>query len=210
MPAKPIGTGSSLWTGDNGVTYNQSDVNAPGGSGSVTNDLSGFSSLGPTADGRIKPEIVAPGEPIIAAKASGVAIPSSLTVGSDHFKEAGTSMSSPHAAGIVALLLQRNNTLGVDQVRTALAAGAHVDGMTAKTPDPANSYGAGKVDATAVLGSVSIDTSAYHGTGDLESPESSSGCSLAARAAPVGGIAIGLALIIASIALVRRRMRVRA
>ena len=177
MPEKPIGSGSSDWTGDNGTTYDQSDVGSPGGTGSTTDDLSAFSSLGPTADGRTRPDVVAPGEPIIAARASGAAVSSSITVGGDHFKNAGTSMASPHVAGIVALLLQRNNTLTADQVRQALTVGATTSGLTAKTPDLLNSYGAGKVDAAAVLGSVSEDTSAYSGTGDLESPEGG-GCSM--------------------------------
>lgn len=176
MPPKPVGATSSTWTGDNGTTYDQSSLTAPGGTGSTTNDLSVFSSLGPTADGRRKPDIVAPGEPIIAAKARDVAVSSALTVGGDHFKEAGTSMASPHVTGIVALLLQRNNTLTVDGVRAALAAGATASGMTSHTADPADSYGAGKVDAAAVLASVAPDTSAYHGTGDLESPDG--GCAL--------------------------------
>lgn len=179
MPEKPIGTGTSKWTADNGTTYDQSDIAAPGGTGSTTNDLSGFSSLGPTADGRTKPEICGPGEPIIAAKARGTSISSSLTVGGSHFKEAGTSMSSPYITGVVALLLQRNNTLGVDAVKTALAVGASTSGMTSRTTDAKNTYGAGKVNAAEVLKSVSPDTSAYSGTGDLDPiTGSSSSCTL--------------------------------
>ncbi len=213
MPPKPIDTASSKWTADDGNTYDQSDLNAPGGTGSVTNDLSGFSSLGPTADGRIKPDVVAPGEPIISTKARGAAISSSLTVGGSHFKDAGTSMSSPHVSGIVALLLQRNNTLTVDQVRTALKTGAHTDGMTAKTPDAANSYGAGKVDAAAVLLSVAPDTSLYHGTGDLDGGGGgSSSCSLAnsaesAASAHAWMIACAFITTVAAVGLIRRRAR---
>ncbi|MFH1829984.1 MAG: S8 family serine peptidase [Pseudomonadota bacterium] len=178
MPPKPVGAASSEWTGNNGTTYDQSSLTAPGGTGSVTNDLSSFSSLGPTADGRTKPAIVAPGEPIIAAKARNSMTSTAITVGEDHFKNAGTSMASPHVAGIVALLLQRNNTLTVDQVRQALQAGADASGMTVKTPDPANTYGAGKVNAASIVGSVPADTSAYSGTGDTTASGSSGSCSL--------------------------------
>ena len=191
MPEKPIGSGQSVWTGDNGVTYDQSDINSPGGTGSTTGDLSSFSSLGPTADGRTKPAVVAPGEPIIAARALGAAVSSSVTVGGDHFKNAGTSMSSPHLAGIVALLLQRNNTLTLEQVRQALTVAATTTGLTSKTSDPTNSYGAGKVDAASVLSSVSEDTSAYSGTGDLESPEGG-GCSLLPAGARLYGERLGV------------------
>lgn len=178
MPDKPIGSGASRWTGDNGVTYDQSDISAPGGSGSVALDLSSFSSLGPTADGRTKPAVVSPGEPIISTKARGASVSSSRTVGEDHVKLEGTSMSSPHVAGIVALLFERNNTLTVDQVRAALQAGADTSGMTAKTSDAADSFGAGKVNASAALASVDEDTSSYSGTGDLDSSESGGGCVL--------------------------------
>ncbi|MFA5812161.1 MAG: S8 family serine peptidase [bacterium] len=206
MPPKPVGATVSQWTGDDGVTYQQSDIAAPGGTGSVTNDLSSFSSLGPTADGRIKPEIVAPGEPIISTKARDAAVSSSITVGETHFKNEGTSMSSPHIAGIVALLLQRNNTLTVDQVKSAIAVGAHTDGMTAKTPVAANSYGAGKVDAAAALGSVSINTSLYNGTGDLdgEQPKSSS-CSLIMAGRQTGSAVSALLLGLGALAIAMRR-----
>jgi len=196
MPQKPVDSGVSEWTGDNGTTYDQSDLTAPGGTGSVTGDLSAFSSLGPTADGRTKPAVVAPGEPIISTKATGSFVSSSIRVRSDHYKSAGTSMSSPHVAGIVALLLQRNNTLNVDEVRTALAVGATTDGLTSKSPDPANSYGAGKVMAAQVLASVGEDTSAYSGTGNLgENGGGGSGgsdCGLMAGRAPLPALWIAL------------------
>jgi minor extracellular serine protease Vpr len=204
---KPAGSGASLWMGDDGVTYNQSDITAPGGAGSTTNDLSTFSSLGPTADGRAKPDVVTPGEPIISTKARASFVSSALTVGGQHFKDAGTSMSSPHLAGIVALLLERNNTLGVDAVRAAIQTGARTAGLTAKTADPANSYGAGKVDAAAALGSVSPDTSAYHGTGDLDGGGGDGGCALLpemtrdAGAVPLAAIA----LLLLALIVVRRR-----
>lgn len=180
MPPRPAGAATSTWTGDDDVTYDQSDINAPGGSGSVTGGLSSFTSLGPTADGRTKPDVVAPGEPIVSTKSRGVSESDSVIVDTNYLKLAGTSMSSPHVAGIVALLLQRNNTLGVDAVRTALVTGATTDGMVSPTPDPANSYGAGKVNAVSVLSSVAADTSAYSGTGDSTRP-SSGGCSLIVR-----------------------------
>lgn len=178
MPEKPIGAGSSKWTGDNGTSYDQSGTNTTvGETASVTNDLSGFSSLGPTADGRAKPDVVTPGEPIISTKARNASESSAVTVGADQLKLEGTSMASPFAAGIVALLLERNNTLGVSEVRDALATGTSTSGMTSKTADPLNSYGAGKVNAASILASVPVNTSAYSGTGDLESPDTSTSAS---------------------------------
>jgi hypothetical protein len=83
--------------------------------------------------------------------------------------------------GVIALLLQRNNTLTTDDVREIVGSGASTSGLHAKTEDPRNSYGAGKINAAAMLASVPINHSAYHGTGDLEGPQS--GCEMSARAA---------------------------
>ncbi len=96
-------------------------------------------------------------------------------------------MASPFIAGLVALLFEKNNTLTLSQIRTALQAGVITEGLTSKTTDPANSYGAGKVDGVAVLSSVGEDTSAYSGTGDLESP-SGGGCQLTSSAKPNASI----------------------
>ncbi len=211
MPPKPVGAATSSWTGDNGITYDQAVV-ADGGYGSTTADLSSFSSLGPEADATetTKPDIVAPGEPIIAAKARGSTLSSAITVGENYYKAAGTSMASPHVTGIVALLLERNNTLSVSQVRTALQTGASTDGMTAKTVVAANSYGAGKVNAVNVLASVSADTSAYSGTGDLDGGGSSS-CALVDDGRTIDRwlTFAGFSLLIGFAAVLRLRMKIR-
>ncbi|MBT3182269.1 MAG: S8 family serine peptidase [Deltaproteobacteria bacterium] len=177
LAEKPTASGLSEWTGANGTTYDQSNIDAPGGSGSTIDDLSSFSSLGPTGDDRTKPDIVAPGEPIISALARGASVSNSVAVNDNFYKSAGTSMASPYVAGVVALLLDRNNTLLFDEIKAAVQAGARTDGLTSKTTDTANSYGSGKIDAAAVLAHVIEDDSAYSGTGDLESPGGSSGCS---------------------------------
>ena len=53
-----------------------------------------FSSKGPTGDGRLKPDCVAPGEKIVSALANGGEISMS-----------GTSMSCPHVSGAIAVFL---------------------------------------------------------------------------------------------------------
>src|SRR5690606_27114462 len=60
----------------------------------------------------------------------------------------GTSMSSPVAAGIVALMLQANPSLTPLQVRQILAETAIKDNYTGPLPAPGNNtWGAGKINA---------------------------------------------------------------
>jgi len=66
-------------------------------------DLAYFSSIGPTYDGRIKPDLVAPGDNILSANRGGSSCyptPKNLRLAS------GTSMASPLLAGTVALVRQ--------------------------------------------------------------------------------------------------------
>ena len=60
--------------------------------------ISSFSSRGPTADGRVKPDVVAPGERIRSANAH-------FAEGELYFDESGTSMAAPHVSGLLAAFL---------------------------------------------------------------------------------------------------------
>jgi len=73
--------------------------------------LANFSSIGPTADGRIKPEVVA----------MGVSVYGALSGTTNEYRFAnGTSTSSPIAAGVGALLLSRFPYLKNTQVRNII------------------------------------------------------------------------------------------
>ena len=67
--------------------------------------ISYFSSRGPTADGRMKPDLVAPGEKILSCRHQ------ILTTGDvikRHYVDmSGTSMAAPHVSGVVAAFLSR-------------------------------------------------------------------------------------------------------
>ena len=62
--------------------------------------VSSFSSRGPTADGRPKPDVVAPGERISSCNAN-----FHPGKGDLYFEESGTSMAAPHVSGLLAAFL---------------------------------------------------------------------------------------------------------
>ncbi|WP_129127058.1 S8 family serine peptidase [Geomonas oryzae] len=70
--------------------------------GSEAQNLASFSSNGPTADGRIKPTLVAPGVGIVSADSDG--IKNSFNSGTTTMS--GTSMATPAVAGAAALVRQ--------------------------------------------------------------------------------------------------------
>lgn len=77
-----------------------------------------FSSRGPTADGRVKPDLVFPGFGIVSAQAAGTELGSVIVSG--YISLNGTSMATPHASGTACLLLQANKTLSPAQIKEAL------------------------------------------------------------------------------------------
>ena len=75
--------------------------------------MSAFSNRGPTNDGRIKPDIVAPGGWILSAK-SGLASSAPLQddPGGYYTHKRGTSMATPIMAGSAALVIEHLNKIG--------------------------------------------------------------------------------------------------
>jgi len=97
--------------------------------------LASFSSRGPTADGRRKPDVVVQGADVPAAWNDG-----------QYARVGGTSFASPQVTGIVALMLQVNPALSPTEVRTLLRRTA------SQAPAPDNRKGWGVVDAGAAVG----------------------------------------------------------
>jgi subtilisin family serine protease len=112
-----------------------------------------FSSQGPTRDGRLKPEISAPGQYVTAALADHsewAGIDDRARVRERLLTLEGTSMAAPVVTGVVALLLQKKRNLTVQRVRDILQATARHDAHTGLAPwNPA--YGYGKLDVVAAL-----------------------------------------------------------
>lgn len=113
------------------------------------NTLLPVASLGPTRDGRLKPDIAAPGGWVSSTRPAAWTVGPTLRLDEAHVLSIGTSMAAPHVAGVLALLLEGRPDLGPDEARGALSAAAHPtapDGTTL----PAAAWGAGRLDAAAL------------------------------------------------------------
>ncbi|TDC40093.1 hypothetical protein E1211_02345 [Micromonospora sp. 15K316] len=137
-------------------------ISAPGSAataltvGAVDRDgkLAGFSSRGPLVDTSVaKPELVAPGVDIVAARAAGTNLQDPI----DQYYEGltGTSMAAPHVAGAAALLAQRHPDWKADRLKAALVGAA--DPMTGVDP---YAVGAGRLDAVRALSGPTSNQSA--------------------------------------------------
>jgi serine protease AprX len=113
------------------------DILAVGSVGS-TGVLATTSSRGPTADGRIKPEVCARGVSTYTASPS-------ATTNNDYTSPSGTSFAAPLVAGAACLLIEAHPEWTPAQVREALKA----SGDRAATPD--NNYGWGIINVEAAL-----------------------------------------------------------
>ena len=107
-----------------------------------------FSSAGPTRDGRMKPEVDAPGANIAAARAS-TAPQQHSDPDNYHQVWAGTSFAAPHVAGTIALMLQMNPYLSPNEITSILESDARQDSFTGKINRSVGSplWGWGKVNA---------------------------------------------------------------
>ncbi len=120
-------------------------------------DLNPDTSRGPTLDGRRKPDVSAPGSLVVSAvsrfdaMSSAAALDTISREGIDFFYACnqGTSMAAPFVTGVIALWLQANPELTVDEVREVLNVTSWQD-VRVNMSD-SNAWGAGKIDALAGL-----------------------------------------------------------
>lgn len=127
-------------------------------------DRATFSSIGPSLDGRIKPDIAAPGSVIVSSVNSYDKNYGALSQVSDMVKRIsyggrtytysayqGTSMSSPVVTGTIALLLEANPKLKPEEAISLLQTTAIRDKFTGDTLPDAY-WGYGKLNALSAIG----------------------------------------------------------
>ena len=128
-------------------------------SNEVLDNIASFSSTGPTIDGRIKPDITAPGSLVVSSYSSAIItdpnysnyiIKKNTVNGTPYYygQLQGTSMATPMVTGILATWLEAKNDLSPDEVRTILQQTSISDTFTGTIPSVgSNTWGAGKIDA---------------------------------------------------------------
>jgi serine protease AprX len=105
-------------------------------------DIAYFSSRGPTADGRTKPDVCAVGVDVTAPAANS---------GDGNVAHSGTSMATPHVAGVAALMIEYNPCITPSEVKDIL----HNTSVDNGDMGPDNTYGWGVVDSVSALDNVS-------------------------------------------------------
>jgi subtilisin family serine protease len=155
--------------GNTGNTIGCASIQSPGdyaqvvGVGALdsSNKIASYSSIGPSADGRLKPDITAPGSGILSTSPDSAVPYRTLS---------GTSMATPQVAGSVALLWSANPSLIGDYDRTyqiLTASASPISGDTRfddpitysschATSSPNNIYGYGRIDAYAAVAMATV------------------------------------------------------
>ena len=127
-------------------------------SSSYIGEICSFSSIGPTVDGRMKPDITAPGEYIVSSysntstivnnNTTNISRGDTITIDDVNYywgTMRGTSMSTPMVTGTLALWLEANPNLTPEDIREILSETAIRDSETGNEPN--NTWGYGKLDA---------------------------------------------------------------
>jgi minor extracellular serine protease Vpr len=116
-------------------------------SNGILGKIASFSSIGPTRDGRQKPEICAPGFGVASALSSVADTAGEypyIYPGKKYWLMTGTSMAAPHVTGACALLLGTNPSYTAAQIKSLLMTTANADSYTGAVPNA--TYGYGKLD----------------------------------------------------------------
>lgn len=138
----------TLWDGTTSGTKN------------YPHELNLSSSRGPTVDGRIKPDITAPGCRIVCPLSSTgadeniIIWPDPKTKYGRYSFSEGTSFAAPIVTGIIALMLQIKPTLSPEEAKQILQKTSITDALTGTITTPNNYWGTGKVNALEAIQSL--------------------------------------------------------
>jgi phosphatidylserine/phosphatidylglycerophosphate/cardiolipin synthase-like enzyme/subtilisin family serine protease len=170
--SRPTATTGTICNGGRTIAVGAYDGHA------ADRPLAPFSSSGPTVDGRTKPDIVAPGVDVLAARSA----PRGGRGGAASTRMSGTSMAAPHVAGTIALmfeaarqplpiettrrlLFRTAETIVADTAATALRAGdgylaaaAAVDAARSFRPAPPRSTVVREAEAITAEAALPIET----------------------------------------------------
>ncbi|RHZ28501.1 hypothetical protein DYB37_010837 [Aphanomyces astaci] len=137
-----------------GTVYSPGDFKNVIGVGNLDmNDkVATLSSRGPTKDGRVKPDVSAPGTRIRSAWHTGNSAYNTIS---------GTSMASPHVAGAIALYLNANKGAKYDDIYKAFTTTVDTATLTPNNQNcggvsdskyPNNNYGFGRINVASAIG----------------------------------------------------------
>lgn len=115
------------------------------GASDCEDHVASFSGSGPTRDGRTKPTVLAPGVDVVSAVPPGLEEPDYIDV--YYAKQSGTSISTPVAAGVAALLLQAEPDMTPAGIKATMTRGARKLNNTLGEEYEPYYQGAGLIDA---------------------------------------------------------------
>jgi hypothetical protein len=164
-------TYGQYWPGDYPANPIKGDRQANSADG-----MAAFSSRGPTQEGRVKPDVVAPGTCILSTLSRAARMSSTFGTSSDplFFFDTGTSMATPLVAGCTAVLRETLVKNGVPAPSSALVKALLINGAVPLAgqytpseagPQPNGSSGFGRVDLAASVIIPGPDADAGFGEG---------------------------------------------
>jgi subtilisin family serine protease len=138
--ADPTSTTGTICNGRRTIAVGAYDPHDPG------HRIGAFSSVGPTRDGRLKPDLCAPGVDVLAARSAGREHPEDTPLLT---RMSGTSMAAPHVAGAVALAFQAAvRPLRIEETHNLLLGSARRVAVEDRDPDR---VGIGFLDVVALV-----------------------------------------------------------
>ncbi|MEM4267094.1 MAG: S8 family serine peptidase, partial [Candidatus Nanoarchaeia archaeon] len=172
MGGSGLGTVEFPSTAKNGLS-----IGATGNRAGNVDQVASFSSRGPCDDGRIKPDLVAPGYSVVSTKSTlgGTSCTSSYELNGNYSYCSGTSMATPIAGGAAAIVINHYQSSGVNPSAALVKATLINGAMDIGYGIPSNYSGWGRINLSESLNPPKPKTINYTDyTSGLSTGESSS------------------------------------